>query len=695
MKKKLLIIIGTFTIIISSLCYLIFTYQLVEPTNNTLSTLQEVTSYDILAEQLDIEKNILLEYESSHYTFEDPYVIVDPYNFNPLSALVMFSTEKSDIIDITIIGKDDYSTFSYTLSVDSNIVQLPILGLYEGTSTEVILTNSSGISHTLFIECEPLPYDFQTYELVESHPEVMEEGITLFTACFEHSYTALLDCYGDVRGYLSNQRIAHGTSMILLENGHMLSTGDEFRTVPYHKLNLYEFNWLGKIFTEYQIPNAVHHDITELPNGDFLATSNNVNMFESGTNEDVVIIIDRETGTIKREYNFRDILDENRETYHHFEQTIVKNTIITDWMHTNGAVYDSGNNNIIVSSPIQSQVVSIDASTEQINWILGSHEGYEGSSAFLKQYLLTPTDNTEFPWGQHQPMILPDFDNNEDTIDIMLFDNGQSKSITEENAIDANNNYSRGVHYRINENEMTVEQLWQYGKERNLECYATFLGDANYLPTTNNRLITFGGQIRDGDIALDSIIDSVFGNAIVKSRVVEVTEDNDIVYEINVTPTGNDTSGETYQAKRIPLFIETAYNYTLADQEGKRLGTRTSDALMTDMTYPMFFTKNIHFDFTEIYVNDTHLIIDGTISDGTKLPTLGKAYIGLISDDNRFIFDTRASLNGRQFASIDLSNIPKGEYLVTILGGISDDNDLLTAQLEKGHYKSSYKITID
>ena len=37
-------------------------------------------------------------------------------------------------------------------------------------------------------------------------------------------------------------------------------------------------------------------------------------MFESGTREDVAIIIDRKTGIVKKEYDFRGILDEKRKS---------------------------------------------------------------------------------------------------------------------------------------------------------------------------------------------------------------------------------------------------------------------------------------------------------------------------------------------------------------------------------------------
>ncbi len=71
---------------------------------------------------------------------------------------------------------------------------------------------------------------------------------------FEHSYTALLDSNADIRD-IYQYYYAHGTSMSVLENGHMLSTGDEYRYLPYNMQNLYEYNWLGKYSqnTEYQM----------------------------------------------------------------------------------------------------------------------------------------------------------------------------------------------------------------------------------------------------------------------------------------------------------------------------------------------------------------------------------------------------------------------------------------------------------
>ena len=62
---------------------------LVRPTEASLAAMMEVPSYDVLQWQFDRENEILQDYGAGEYTLQSPYVIVDPYDMNPCSALVM------------------------------------------------------------------------------------------------------------------------------------------------------------------------------------------------------------------------------------------------------------------------------------------------------------------------------------------------------------------------------------------------------------------------------------------------------------------------------------------------------------------------------------------------------------------------------------------------------------------------------
>ncbi len=671
------------------------------PTKKSLDKQNEVVQYNLLEEQFKIEQEILKDYEAVDYTLQKPYIIIDPYGMNPLSALVIFEASKPCNIQITVTGDDIYSAYTYTKENIKNHAEIPIIGLYPGRENKIQVMSAyeDGTNETMewHIATEPLPSDFQTYTLKTSKPEKMEAGITLMTACFEHSYSALVDCNGQVRGYLSDTRMAHGTSMILLENGNMLSTGNEYKQIPYNMTSLIEYNWLGKVFKEYEIPNAVHHSIKELPNGDILAVSNNPDMFQTGTREDVAIVIDRQSGNVVKEYNFREIIDETREPFHHFHPPIL-NAPNIDWMHMNAAINDEANNAFIVSSPTQSMVISIDKDTSNINWILGPHEGYEGSSKYLAQYLLTPVgDNFEWQWCQHDPMILPDFDNNLDTIDILLMDNGQSKSFTKEGSVLPENNYSRGVHFRIDQKNKTVSQIWQYGKERGFESYATFLGDADYMSVTGNRLLVFGGQLRNNGTPVDDIVSGVVGQTVTHSQIIEVTEDGEVVFEVSVSEGKNDNSAETYQAERMDFYQEKSFDYSLGEIHGESLGKSYLNNQTNEVKPPAFYIGKLSVIFNDIHREENRLIIDGTQLYKNKAYMIGKAYIILRGKNGEtYTYGANSGLNGRFFASIDLSELSKDEYSIAILGGIViEGNDALSGKRAKGQCRTEWKVLVE
>lgn len=663
---------------------------LVKPNWITEARLTEIPTYDVLTWQAQREDDLIAEVTQNQSTFLDPYVMVDPYEMNPLSAVVMFMAQEASTYIITVTSKNDYAALTTSVQRDAGLTILPIIGLYAGSNNKVIIESETQ-SITLDIETQDLPIDFQTLELIESKPDRMEPGFTLFVACFDHSYTALIDQDGEVRAYFSNTRMAHGASVITLSNGHLLASGDEYRQVPYNMTSLWELDWLGKIYQEIEVPNGIHHDLSELPNGDILAVSNNVNMFQTGTREDVAIIIDRQSGEVKKTYDFRAILDEHRDPFTNFHPNIL-NALNIDWMHMNAALYDSQHDSIIVSSPIQSQVVAIDPQTSEIQWILGPHEGYDGSSAYLAKYLLTPiNENFEWQWAQHHPMLMKDLDQDPETIDLMMLDNGQVRSFTQSGAVEPDQNWSRAVHYRIHLSNKTVEQIWEYGKERGNDLYASFLGDANAL-NNGNTLIAFGGQLKQNGKSVDKIVEGVLGNVVINSRVVEVNEAHEVVFEIKVLSNEHTTSAETYQAVRVDLTKASLVSDF--SQVSIRLGSPAILSQDTDTTIPNLYIGDIRGTFNTLVNENGRLIIDGNLFYKGKAYLLGQAVIVLRNWDKTYSFQVNSGLNGRYFSSIDLSDLNKGVYEISIAAGIKEGNDVLQGTLHKGYFKTGYKITI-
>jgi arylsulfate sulfotransferase len=675
---KILLILSTLLI---AFTVLFFNGFFIKP--NLISNINAfaVIENDILKRQAQTEIEILMDYQRGFYTFENPYIINDPYDMNPLSALVIFQGEFESEIHIRVHGKDSINDITYYHPYKGDRYEIPIIGLYPGYDNLITITNNNNQSVNLNIKTDPLPLDFQDYHLITSNPAKMQPGLTLFSAVFDTSYTAFLDYYADVRGYFSYTNITHGNSIVFLDNGNLLVSGDELRQIPYNKLSLWEINFLGKIFKIYEIPHGVHHDISILPDGNILAAANNLKMFEQFTQEDVAIIIDRETGEIIKEYDYRQILDETREPYHNFHPPI-KNAPMNDWMHMNGILYVETFNLLISSSPTQSHVVAIDATTQELKWILGDPTGYEGTSSYLKEFLLTPVGLPfEWPWGQHHPEVIEGLDENPNTIDLLLFDNGASRGFTFEESIPPSQNYSRAVIYRIDIVAMTVEQIWSYGENRlSNEVYSTYLGDANYDYQTGNVLVAFGGQLRENGIPVDTIIQGVIGEVVTHSRVVEVTKNLEVVFEVEVLSNAFNIDAETYQAKRFEMSFLSGMPYLLGTINGVRLGSTGYNVLNRDLNAPNLFFGPLDVEFNKLYTINKRLVVDGYLVQNGVSPLLGRGFVVLISSSETFIYNTNPSLNARFFASIDLSKLPTGTYKVAILGGTVEGNDTLGEQ---------------
>ena len=695
MKKKILIPLLAVIASLGIAAGVLFSGVLVMPTKASLAKATAVPTYDILQFQQQREQEILADYAKGSYSPQTPYIIQDPYQANPLSALMLFETAEAAQVSVTVLGKSQPACFNFTIEGFSRHHEVAILGLYAGGETQVDLTvaSQSGQTKTFrqVLQTEPLPFDFPNLKVQVSKPEKMEPGVDLMTACLDTNYTYLLDANGDVRGYFTNKNFGHCNSMHILKNGRLLATGDVQKLMPYNMYTLWEMNLLGKVFVEYEIPNAVHHDVIELDNGDFLAVSNNANMPQTyNTREDVIVRIDRQTGVVKNEYDLRKMLDDRRKPYNHYDPGVI-NAPNTDWAHTNSVSYNPGDNSIIVSSPIQSAVVKFNADTSAIDWILSSPEGWDSDFSKFQKYLLKPIGTPfEWQWGQHSAKILAKTDGDPNTIDILLFDNGQARSFTQANSIVPADNYSRAVIYRINEVDRTVEQIWQFGKDLGSTAYATFLGNTEQLAQTGNINISFGGMLRKNGVPVDDIVSGVIGDVQVQSRVVEVQKTGELVFDVSVTP-NNTSDAETYQVRKINLYTPAA-QYILGQSQGLRKGVVQSSG-PTTFKLPSFFIPRFSLNFRQLYQQNGNLVMQGTFHYQGKAYLLGKALFVLKNQDHQYIFATNSGLNGNFAARFDLSKVAPGEYAIYVAGGVVDGMDAL-GKIKPGYNPSGYKIEI-
>ena len=504
---------------------------------------KNLESNDILEENVSLvtkQNEISKTLSTNGFTIDNPKIYLDPYDASPLTALVLFETEEEVSPTVTIEGKDKLTTFT-TKFASSTKHYLPIYGLYPDYNNKIdisyTLKNGEEVTKQIEIQTNKLPDDFVLPTSIKKDSSKLTNDLYFFTPSSK-GYTCAYDVNGDVRWYLSNNAIWDNTR---LKNGHMMVSTERLVNSPYYMTGLYEIDLLGHIYNEYSIKGGYHHDYFELPNGNLLVASDDFNN-EAGTVEDYIVELDRTTGNIVKTWDLKDVLN--------MEDGKSENWSNYDWFHNNSVWYDEATNSRTLSGRHQDAVINIDYTTSNLNWIIGDSTNW---SSEYQKYFFTPVGKDfEWQWSQHAAMITPEGY-------VFIFDNGNNKSKDSSKYVDANNGYSRGVMYKIDTDKMTIEQVYEYGKERGSSFYSPYISDVDYL-SKNHYIIHSGGIVYvDGKNSNQPA--GFSSNTTLKSDTVEVLNGK-VIFEL-VLPTNN------YRVEKLSLYTENDYENTL----GKRLGS--------------------------------------------------------------------------------------------------------------------------
>ena len=560
-KKNIILIIIVILLVLIFGGILIYNHQFV-------NTKELAVTESLITKQAKYEEELI----TKGYTIDNPNVVLDPYHNSPLTALVMFETEEEITPTITVHGEDELSTFSHTFE-SSKIHYLPVYGLYPDTENIVTITyteDGKEKEKELKIKTEALPEDFILPTSVEADKENLSNDLYFFTPSSK-GYTCAYDVNGDVRWYLSSNALWDNAR---LENGHLLISTERLINSPYYMTGLYEIDLLGKIYQEYSLPGGYHHDYDELPNGNLLVASDDFNN-PSGTVEDYIVELDRTTGNIVKTFDLKDVLP--------MEEGKSENWINYDWFHNNSVWYDEATNSITLSGRHQDAVINIDYESGELNWIIGDSTNW---SEEYQKYFFTPVgDDFEWQWSQHAAMITPEGY-------VFILDNGNNKSKVKEEYVSAEDSYTRGVMYKIDTDEMTIEQVWEYGKERGSEFYSPYISDVDYIEKDHYIVHSGGIVCKDGKVQNQPA--GLGGADELVSDTVELLND-EVIFEIKL-PTNN------YRVEKMNVYEVGEYQKgqakrlgslgkTEATETGFGLSPSTSDLKEIKEEHEIEFTK--------------------------------------------------------------------------------------------------------
>lgn len=507
----------------------------------------------ILTRQAKAEAAMLAEFEAGNYTIENPLVKYNPYFINPLAAVVLFKTEKPVAVSITVKGKDVHGDIKHTFAPATTHI-LPIVGLYADYENTVEIQLYRGYTKTITIKTEPLGEDVPKLVHMKTTPGYLEDQMIFISPALTQLATAF-DYNGDIRWYINIPTVF---DIKRLKNGNLCIGSHRLLKLPYYMSGLYEMSMVGKIYKEFALPGGYHHDQFEMEDGNLLVLTEDL---RSETVEDMCVLMDRNTGEILKTWDYKKFLNPD---------TVSRSGSWTahDWFHNNAVWYDKNTNSLTFSGRHVDAVVNIDYETGNLNWIIGDPEGWPEE---YQKYFFKPIGDGEFDWQyeQHACVICPDGD-------VMCFDNGHWRAKTKENYRLNKDNFSRGVRYKINTDDMTIQQVWQYGKERGQEFFSQYICNVEYYEEGHYMVHSGGIQYHKGEASEEfAALKQGDPDYWTRSITVEVL-DNEVMLELEV-------EGNFYRAEKLRLYHD---QENLVMGEGKYLG-QMGVTLETEGSVPM------------------------------------------------------------------------------------------------------------
>ncbi|HEC1765656.1 aryl-sulfate sulfotransferase [Campylobacter lari] len=360
----------------------------------------------------------------------------------------------------------------------------------------------------------------------------------------EASSVFIIDTKGEIRWYLDNDKLMdknniynRGIMMGFRQNlDGALSFGFGQRYVKYDLMGREIFNRL--------LPSSYidfSHSMSQMPNGNYLLRVALASVKRpDGKNvrsvRDVIVEVDK-NGNVVDEWRLFEILDPYRaniikvldqgavclnvdvskagKTLSNEELAkmdtsdvfgdIAGTGVGRNWAHVNSIDYDESDDSIIISSRHQSAIVKI-GRDKKVKWILGAHKGWGEK---YKKALLQPINKNgkniiceddyskcpgyknkeggfDFTWTQHTAFRISE-KSNKRYIYITAFDNGDARAIAQ--PAFTSMKYSRAVIYKIDQKNKTVEQIWEYGKQRGNEWFSPITSLTEYYKDKNSIMV--------------------------------------------------------------------------------------------------------------------------------------------------------------------------------------------------------------
>lgn len=466
-------------------------------------------------EQAEVDAYLKEELVKNKYTLDRAKVYVNPYNANPLSAMIMFYTDDSTEVSVTVKGKnsDDF-TINYG---KSNYHYIPVYGLYGDYDNTVVVTLGDKTTKEFRIKTDKIDMPSVT---TKSGNITSAGDLYLLTSPISMNSFGL-DGYGNVR-WMLNGTYYHNIKV--LDNGHLLIGIDTDSTSGLPTV-IREIDYLGRIYNEYTIDSGYLNDFFVKSNGNIIVTSKNADRI---TISDLVLEIDKNTGKIVKQIDVYKLFES-------IDKSFTDGIERDDYFYNSGIEYYEDTDTLLLTYWGGEMVVSIDYSDSKINWIFTNPENLPST---FDSYLLKGDDGFVYPKAMHQAKLSGDT--------LKVLDNGYSTIKNETDLSNLKGSYSSVNTYTITDKKIALTN--SYNDNKKYFSYA--LGD---LKTVGNGkdIILFGRELDGVDYSKGGSIHE-YGN--LSSVLLEVTNNKET---LNLR-----IKGAYYSVTKVNLNGDVSFDFT-------------------------------------------------------------------------------------------------------------------------------------
>ena len=445
--------------------------------------------------------------------------------------------------------------------IETNENNIDIIGLYNNHNNIVRLYageyNNPDYTQYISVQTVDVMNVYENanlnFEIKQADYSKVDSGILMMPGN-AYNYILFIDKKGNIRGIYvnSNSKLNHLSKII--NNRFITDNCNSFTITELSGKNLVNIPYNFEIDNK-PVSYIGHHDFILFNSGKYKGMyAILVDKVGEKTFEDYIIMIDvdeeNEAATLIKEIDLKNYLP--YEKYPRLPNTL---TGINDWFHANSIEHDESDDSIIISGrhqgvikitlPENNGIIQAGKDDITLKWILTPHIGFStNDSVDVTKKLLTPLDrfgnpitneqvlqgyeaHEDFEWnyGQHTALLRNG--------NLIMFDNGDGRYNQPTNYLietdGSKKKFSRYVEYKIDEENMTVQQIYSFGKD-NPEVYSQIMSKVDTLLNGNFFMFSSYQKILESDNIFSTYTEVDKGSNIVFQ--MEVRQDN------MVTPLG-------------------------------------------------------------------------------------------------------------------------------------------------------------